>query len=805
MKRTIKQLILTAFAVACVACGDDANVLVTGYGDVAIRVEVDPSVTEVGDATPVELPAPTLDDVMLVAEAQDGYRKTWANLAEYEAGIGKLPVGDYTLSAAWQASEEGVGKVAYYGESRAQVYDSRTTNVDLTCSVASAIVTRSIDVPTLADVRLRVKSDAGGYVEWTAADNGFAGVNPGAVGAELLLVDEQNRQVAVRPLTFDATAAHHYHVTVVESDGAMTISTADGVSATLPLDEPLFSDAGPVFSTEMKAVSAVEGTATCRFGVTASSGLKRLTLSIGRRDSRASILSESDVLADYGAEGDTHVDVDLAGVLSQLVCVDGQPTGYVVTAQAEDSYGRVAVSPLTVDVEIRPVTLAIRPVGEFDMDARQVWLTVEYNGRDFENEVNFEVSNTASEWEPLPVQSVERISDKLYRVSIEPSTSLQESRVRAVAGAVCSEPVTLRRQIPPYTIDFGEDNIWSSKVDLYVEAERAESVVRYLKVYISEADDEWHPAVTEVVPEEHRITVSTLMPATNYSMVVTADGKDEQTFSFVTESALTLPNPSFEDDLKETVKIGSINCGGKYSNVSSWYPLYNTTSILVREAKGWASVNAKTCSRYAECSNTWFRVPSTEIVEVSHDGAYGVRLRNVAWDLHGVEPPRDTRTDNEYYSRNVPTIANRSAGKVFLGTYTFNADGTETYSEGIAFRSRPTAVGGYYRYRQDVHDASETGLVVVELLGETSAGETVIGRGEGRLSASTSFTLFKVPIVYTVRNLKATRLRLMISSSCYCSYNQADETAKIKTTDYLERGVSVGAELTLDDLRLYYE
>ena len=42
MKRTIKQLIFTAFAVACVACGDDANVLVTGYGDVAIRVEVDP-------------------------------------------------------------------------------------------------------------------------------------------------------------------------------------------------------------------------------------------------------------------------------------------------------------------------------------------------------------------------------------------------------------------------------------------------------------------------------------------------------------------------------------------------------------------------------------------------------------------------------------------------------------------------------------------------------------------------------------------------------------------------------------------
>lgn len=803
--KKFKLLILTAFAIAVGACGDDANVLVTGYGDVAIRVAVDPTVTPVGDAAAVELPTPTLDDVMLRADSRTGYGKSWTNLAEYEAGVGKLPVGDYTFSAAWQTSAEGVGKVAYYGETDASVYDSRTTNVDLTCAPASAIVTRSIDVQTLADVRLRVKSDAGGYVEWAAADDGFAGVNPGAVGAELLLTDGQNRQVAVRPLTFDALAAHHYHVTVAESDGALTISAGNGESTRISLDEALFAGTGPTFSTESTTVSAIEGNAVCRFGVTASAGLKQLTLSIGRRDSRGAVLAERDVLAEYGAEGDTHVDVDLADVLSQLVCVGGEATHYIITAQAMDTYGRVAVEPLTVDVEVRPVTLAIRPVGEFDMDVRQVALTVEYNGRDFDGAVAFEVSNTAAGWEPMTVVASEPVGDNLYRVTIEPSTTLQTCLVRAVAGEVCSEPITLRRLIPPYTINFGEENIWSSKVDLYVDAERAESVVRYLKVFIREADGDLYPAVTEVVPDEHRITVSTLMPATKYSLMVTTDGREELKYDFVTESALTLPNASFEDDLKETIKIGSINCGGKYSNASSWYARYNTTSILVREAKGWASVNAKTCSRYAECSNTWFRVPSTEIVEVSHDGAYGVRLRNVAWDIHGTEPPRDTRTDNEYYSRNVPTIANRSAGKVFLGSYKFNADGTETYTEGIAFRSRPTAVGGYYRYRQDVHDASETGLVVVELVGESSAGETVIGRGVGRLSASTSFTLFKVPVVYTVRNLKATRLRLMISSSCYSSYNQAEETVKIKTTDYLERGVSVGAELTLDDLRLYYE
>ena len=295
------------------------------------------------------------------------------------------------------------------------------------------------------------------------------------------------------------------------------------------------------------------------------------------------------------------------------------------------------------------------------------------------------------------------------------------------------------------------------------------------------------------------------MPSTGYSIVVSTSANDEKHIDFTTEDAVELSNGDFEDNIKETINIPLINCGGKYSNLNSWMPTYNTSSIKVSEAEGWASVNAKTCSEHARTSNTWFKVPTTEIIRNSYEGQYAVKLTNAAWDINGIEPPRDTRTDDGYFSRNVPHIANRSAGKIFLGTYTFAADGSEKYEEGISFTSRPTAITGYYYYRQDVNDTEETGLVTIRLINETDGNATVIGEGRGELHASTSFTRFSVPVTYTIRNMQATKLQVMVSSSCYASYDQSEETRKIKTTDHLEKGVSTGAELVIDDLQLLYE
>ena len=298
------------------------------------------------------------------------------------------------------------------------------------------------------------------------------------------------------------------------------------------------------------------------------------------------------------------------------------------------------------------------------------------------------------------------------------------------------------------------------------------------------------------------------MPSTSYTIKIVAgigsSTSKEQTFDITTEAALQLPNPSFEDN-KTTIDISTINCGGKYSNLASWIPIYNTASIKVNEPKEWTSVNTKTCSSYSQPENTWFKVPTAEIVRKGYEGAFAVKLRNAAWDLHGVEPPRDARTDREYYSRNAPEFGYRSAGKLFLGSYIFFPDGREEYNIGYPFTSRPTAIQGMYSYIQDNQDLTENGLVIIQMLREEYGQEYVIGEGKGLLKPSTSFTRFVVPITYSIRNKNATKMKLLISSSCYASENQEEETKAIKTTNYLEKGISTGAELTVDDLILLYE
>ena len=78
----------------------------------------------------------------------------------------------------------------------------------------------------------------------------------------------------------------------------------------------------------------------------------------------------------------------------------------------------------------------------------------------------------------------------------------------------------------------------------------------------------------------------------------------------------------------------------------------------------------------------------------------------------------------------MPTIANRSAGKLFLGSYSY-VNGIESYNEGVGFESRPLILKGFYKYVQDGNDSSETGIVTISLLNEN----TVIGTASKALTS----------------------------------------------------------------------
>ena len=337
-------------------------------------------------------------------------------------------------------------------------------------------------------------------------------------------------------------------------------------------------------------------------------------------------------------------------------------------------------------------------------------------------------------------------------------------------------------------------------------------------------------------------------------------------FQFTTEEELQIPNSNFEQ--QGDIATGTLVLGGAWS-VSSGNYYVNGCTFSYGIPSGWTTINGKTANmshtspnassalyysgtdsgltgtRVASClggsnessrnvfGNTWFITPSTfsvkdlqwnsEVPKIrvvntggnsgtpdafknfsAYTGDNAVVIRNVGWDPSGNIPNVEVKSGITY-NHNDPTISYKAAGKLFLGSYSFNGvnDGvvSENYEEGLAFSSRPSSIKGYYYYQQDANDSNETGIVIVSLLNGTNVLATV----SYPLEAQGNWSEFNVPITYPFGCEKATSIQVMFSSSNYCSYNQAEENS-IATTNHFGAldAFNYGATLVIDDVELVY-
>lgn len=837
-------LSLAALLLTTTGCHNDRNILITGYGDLNFTIHADTVAKGIAGAEDLSIPQPDIEQFEITASNTiTGYTKTWKTIEEFEASHRKVPVGTYIFSASMgKMEEEGFDMLSFYGESSATVYDDMLTDVTLDCKIDNALVSSAISeaaVNEFKDISLRMKSTKGIYIGFSPDEHRAAYIRPGTIQGEVTLTNQEGKTITICPIEIsNAQVSEHY---CVRTDIA---ETAEGKAltfvydeatlanpATVPINDDLFNATPPEIKTigftNNDPITILESESpqqAVRCEISAPNGLKSIRLTalsetLYKNDISQEIelvgkdlpiLKEHGFVIEGNEENSTKAVIDFTDMIPELSAKSNEAATHYFILQAKDRYGMLANEPSVLAITTNPVKLLMDMPTPVGFDATTANIKLSYNGTNLERfvKIQYQVNQDGVWQEATPTAIKQEGNTYTLTVPIPEGDNHIEFRASYKNGKRTSNVVTLQRIIPEFTAYCGSENIWPSKADILIWSADNSKIIPYLSVYVKEQNGEFHPAVVERVTEEGRITVSTLMPSTSYTIkimagIVSATSK-EQSFDITTEAALQLPNPSFEDN-KTTIDISTINCGGKYSNLASWVPIYNTTSIKVNEPKEWTSVNTKTCSSYTQPENTWFKVPTTEIVRKGYEGAYAVKLRNAAWDLHGEEPPRDARTDREYYSRNAPEFSYRSAGKLFLGSYTFYPDGREEYKIGYPFTSRPTAIQGMYSYIQDNQDLTENGLVSIQMIREEYGQEYVIGEGKGLLKPSTSFTRFVVPITYSVRNKNATKMKLLISSSCYASENQEEETKAIKTTNYLEKGISTGAELTVDDLILLYE
>lgn len=863
----VKNLFLCgATVLLLVSCANEENQVDSGYGSINVKVSADYQVVPVTRSTTeiTETTNPDVSEFALKLVSADGsFSRAWDSLADFDPAE-KIPVGTYTMSAYYgNLEEEGFDKPYYLGQSDVAVRYRENTPVEILCTLANVKVTVEYSdafKKYFADYATTIHAAEGDYIKFEKEETRAAYVKPGKITIQTYLKKQNGIESTFEPAAIEnAQPRQHYRIKLDIADNAageaqLSISF-DETTETQPIaidisDEvmvapaPSFLPAGfePGTPLEVKENSYPDNR-QANISLTAKAGLAACTLTTSsaclesegwpREIDLVNLSSENRALLSrlglklkgFTEMGSKMGFIDFAELFAHLHTLDGSDM-HTFTLSAKDMYGKVSESPITLSVKSIPITFALQTPEPVFVGSKSVTIPVEFDGA-YIDQVKFSYLNA----EGAKVNSTSTVvssEGNLYQIKISIEATDKPVVVEgSYANGAKTSTISIPVKTPAFTITAEEYDIWARRATVKLTAEDSqyqEAVDRYA-VLFANSTGQWETVASTL--SQGRRVITGLNPDTRYQLRGSCNsGQDNVNYSgdltLRTEAAAGVPNGNFEE-IVQTISVTDMNQGGKYS---VWPVNYqNTCSFTIQEPTGWASVNDKTCNLSAANQNSWFVIPSTYNTTLTWDayrsfapstvtpdlyrdltaqsGSNAMVVRNVAWDANGTTPATSGGAFNTtYYNTNVPGIANRSAGKLFLGSYSYSG-GSETYTEGVSFASRPSALKGWYKYANDGNDPTETGVVTVTLLN----GQKVIATGTARLSAAADYTEFSVPVTYSVTNQKATTLRIMITSSNHASYNQSEESAAIKTSvsNGQYESASRGATLTIDNLTFTYE
>lgn len=807
---------------------------------------------------------PDVSEFALKLVSSDGsFSRAWDSLADFDPAT-KISVGAYTMSAFYGDIDiEGFEKPFYLGETPVAVRDRENSSVEINCTLANVKVTVEYSdafKKYFADYSTTIHSTGGEYIEFSKTETRAAYVKPGKITIQTHLKKQNGIESTFEPAAIpNATARQHYKIKLDISDNnageAQLNISFDETTETQPIkidisDEVMVAPAPSFLLSGFESGVPVEAKEfnypadkNVNISLTAKGGLAGCTLTTSSRsleskgwpqeidlinmsEDQAEILRRLGLkIKGFSEVGNKMGFIDFTELFTQLQII-GNSDQHMFTISAKDLYGKVSESPISLSVKNLPLTFTLQEPEAVFVGSSSAIIPVLYDGSDIDL-VQFSYLN-AEGHKVNCTSTVLSAEENLYQVKISVEATNKPIEIEAsLSGGLKTAATSISVLTPEFTISAEEYDVWAKKAIVKLTAadpQYQDAVNRYAVLYTN-STGQWVQAASTHEDDVH--TLTGLSPDTRYQIKGTCNNEQENVnyhgdCTIRTETTAGVPNGNFEE-LTQTISIQDMNQGGKYS---VWPVDYqNTCSFTIQEPTGWSSVNAKTCNTSAANQMSWFVIPSTYNTTLSwssyrsfgmstqtpdiykglsaQDGNNAMVIRNVAWDANGTTPSKTGGAFNTtYYNTNVPSMSNRSAGKLFLGSYSYSGN-SESYNEGTSFSSRPSTMKGWYKYTPDNNDVSETGVISVTLLN----GETVLASGTINLTAASDYTEFTVPLVYTVTDKKANLLKIMITSSNHASYSQSEETATIKTTDYYSQyeSNSRGATLTIDNLNFIYE
>lgn len=826
--------LLPLAALLFASCSDENGLDSGATGKLNISLKPDYSLTSsVGEdsrATQSQAPEINLADVTIHIVKDDGSVDKEFPYSELEANS-TLPTGAYTLEAYYGSeNDEGFEKPYFYGAAEFHIYDSETSNPEVLISLSNSMVSVTYSEAFknyFSAYTTTLQSEAGVPVTFSQIENRPAYLKSGEIAITINATKTTGTQISLQPASIKAKAKTYYNVTFDVNggnvgDATLTITFDDATTLEpieIDLSDELVKAPAPVLTAKgfESGVSFdvkegdVLSEAVQIVGI-AESGIAEVTLGIQSAYLQAkgwpssielvgASEDEKTLLRDMGFEiaglwsnVDKMFVIKFNKVISALKA-EGSDPSHAFTVQVKDKYSKVAENPLTLAFNTNPVSLSFVAAETLYQGAKTLALTVNYTGDNLANNVKFYAINSAGGEQQCAIQSVATVTEgEQYTVVIAIPATTNDLKLWADYNGIFTTPQVTVPNTYKYTLSVDEGNVWSHEATVTV----SDAAAIGGKLYLNGAE------YTNYTTEGANITIKGLAKATQYTVrLEDSEGFISTLVSFTTEDERAVPNGDFET-LTQTISVSDMNQGAQYNIWPANYQ--NKETFVISEPTGWGSINSITCNKNASNLNSWFVVPSTYNTTLSwsayrgfgmitktpdvysgltaQSGSNAMVVRNVGWDAHGTSPSDSGGAFNTtYYCENIPTVANASAGQLYLEK---------------PFTVRPITLTGYYKYKlcDAKLDETEKAKVTVTVYDSSNA---VVGVGSVELGAQANYTQFNVPVTYTVLK-KANKIKIMITSS-----NRAE--GSVKVSDHLgEREASkYGAILTVDNLSFSYK
>lgn len=796
----------------CACTSNDAQ-SISGYGWIALHTQV----VEAADAPmsgPLSLTISTIDGA---------YSGTWDE-ADKLSLLETFLTGDYTATlTSGQPGVEGYDCQCYTGTANFTVTNGHSTPVEVTCALQQApvYVTVSGQADDYAFEGVMMHTSGFGYNDAELASQTPLLIMPGRTHCFVQLSNPAGNKVTLMmPKAIVTQAAEATHIDITYDGNKIALNCADAAQE-LTLTPAIWSGEAPVITTHGFEsgipISLIEGypsTQPIIMDIASDLPLQSATLTL-----KGTYLTDQDIPADCNlldlperlAEMELIVDkvsdhelkVDFTRFIENLNVDFNDRLEFSV--EAIDAAGRVSdvctlsFTILSVDLKLLAATPAV--LGENYATVTGILTVENVEAGDFTLYIDTENGPQQVEIETLQVDS----DTRTFTVGFYVPEGIEPVQMEAYYMDTPKMKFEIPRQVPEFAINI-DAFAHSAIITVGAEnAQAAQAITTYANIYA----DGQRTTIVSRDTDETQIKVIGLQPSHQYDVVVEVlPGQYAAAEKTITEADAVVPMGDFED-FEFTYDYKKVPSGGTYSSAA--FPIYTNQNFTdfsgTWVTKYWASVNDKTLCKEAKHRNTWYFQPSAGLDFGDYaSGLKSAHLASVGWSLDGPEIPPYMQQQGQRipYNANIPARDHTSAGKLFLGSYSFDpATCTETYNQGIKFTSRPSSLNGFYKYLPDVNHDTDQGLVVIELINDTGIEPQVIAHAEMRFGASPDFVSFNVPIEYIIPNLKATQLKIMFATSDKAGSIQ-EEDAGVPVTADAEQARFTGSELWIDNLSFSY-